>query len=699
MPYRSAPLPRPESPSPRRAWGAVVVLVVGAATVFAGRRFEQTRRQQNARERVIARAVEAAHARTMVSDERQVMVLDDVGERARVVRVPGRLVRRGTDVVRVPEVIAAPGAVALMPDGAWAIDSDGQLFDVSSGAAVAACRLRRPCVAQSVPGHGRVVQITAHGLARLADGAVASLRDDAWVVQPERGRVVDLLDRPSVIGLRGDGILTREQDVDGLFAHTPPLLAELRLNLRGPGELATGAGLICARGRRGDLACGRIGTRGPFRGWETFDAVTVPASVRAAQISLAHGELWALGYDGHLSRAVVPRSSAEARTPLSFSPMVGLGDVTEVAISDGADCVRLRGGEVWCSGGVLEHGGVVRRDVPVSIRYLDAAERVVSVGERMCALQRGKVWCWGVPWSDHPQKGVPGVMRELPTGGSVTALDTNERQLCYAVARGPVRCTDGDPDALRWLDPIGDASTVARSLVVTPHHVIVQDDRAQAWFAWLGEGRRAFERVPVLDGYERIVGDDSMLVCGLREGRARCARPDDPSGVTPWMLGDATWREEVRLLQAGLPNTVPVVGSLQQSSRPSDHPPHIEADRAEARLYAALGRAVRATMPMPSRNECLLGVDGRVACLWRGPQDLHEGDDERSSAEAEPVALVPGLADAVELAVTPEGLACARRATGSVVCWGHNADGILTAAEREPGRNYRLTELLDSAPR
>jgi len=68
-------------------------------------------------------------------------------------------------------------------------------------------------------------------------------------------------------------------------------------------------------------------------------------------------------------------------------------------------------------------------------------------------------------------------------------------------------------------------------------------------------------------------------------------------------------------------------------------------------------------------------------------------------APDEPVRLIAGVDDTVELAVTTYGLACARRSTGAVVCWGRNAGGALTLAEsaRAPS-SYTVEELLARVP-
>lgn len=690
MPYRSAPLRRPDLAAPRRAWGAVVVALLGAALAVAGRRVEQQVRQRRARERAVAQTIEAAHART-IAGGRQVTVLDGGGERARVVRLPGRLVRRGTDVLRVPRVIAAPDAVALMPDGAWAIDADGQLFDASSAAAITACR-RRPCVAQTVPAHGRVVQISGEGIARLEDGALARRADPTatgWVVEPTASRVVDVV---GATALHADGFVTWQEGSGRRFLHFGETPASWVLDVPDPWEVTSGEGLVCARGRRGEVRCGVPRETGSVRPRPAApDPLARHHASRAAQVALGHGQLCTVGFDGQLRCApVIP---IEGSDPLLLmpSPVTGLGAVREVALGIDAACARLRSGEVRCWGEALDHGGVVRRNAPVALAGLDAVDRLVAAGPRMCALQRGEVLCWG-QWSD-PSEGPTGLPRRALLKRAVTELDVVGERLCAVLLGGGVRCADGDATTLTWREPEGELPVGAHALTGTFQEVYVLDERSRAWFAQPGAEHFAFRRIPLFDGFERIVAGNA-LTCTVLGGRLRCPDFDDPSHIN-WRPTEPSWRDDVSRLQRALSRALPVVGERVQSDRPGDHPPDNEVTAGDARLYALLGHRVRATLAATGQNHCLLGESGRVACQWHGPADLYEGDDERNSVEVEAPAVVPGLDDAVELAVTTHGLACARRATGGVVCWGRNTHGALTAADHpEHDRRYGLDELL-----
>lgn len=676
MPYRSATL-RPPETSPRRGLPRPALIATAAALLtLTGWRAERVRQVRVRRERAVARAIEAAHARTMAGGE-QVAVLRGEGEHAAVVRLPGPLVRRGADVMHIPEVIPARDAVALMPDGAWAIDAQGNLFDASSAAAVAACP-QRPCVAQTVPGHGRVVQITALGTARLEDGSLARRRDGAsveWEVDPSARDVVDVVESLP-FALRRDGSID-----PWTFGAGSPRVPD-------PQELVIEPYLFCVRGRWGDVLCR---SRGPLTPWETPPTIVEGLPAHAAQIAMGLDGLCMVGLDGLLSCARGSRYQPIPTTPPVLRPEGGLGAVTEVAFSGDVGCARLRDGEVRCWGVGLNHGGVVRRDTPVAIRGLDAVERLEVVGSGVCALQRSEVLCFG-RWSEEHHDGPSGFPVPLTPGRPVAEIGGAGAHLCVVLAGGGVRCVDGDHIAGAWREPEGEAPVGAHALACTNSYVFVLDERARAWLANPNEEHLRFRRMPAFDGYERIAWD--RLICAVRGDALRCPGHHDPTGIN-WRLQEGEWRQDFEQARSALARTVPVAGARLQSLRLRDRNPWCPRSAALCAPGEVLDGGVRATPYFSNSNDCVLGVNGRVACYWNGHVNSGVVDHVVAGEDGGAVTIVPGLDDAVELAVTHEGLACARRATGGVVCWGRNSDGVLTTADHpDHSERYRLDELI-----
>jgi len=691
-PYRSVQFTVPRPPS-RFGRLVALALVVAATVGWAGTwawRAERARRRRVAREtavaREVARAVALAHAGTLGSGE-QVTILRGAGADAVVVRLPGRLVRRGTDLVREPEVLPARDAIALMPDGAWAIDARGDLFDASSAEAIALCA-RRPCVPSRASGHGRVVQVTADGQLRLENGAVgwgAEGRWQRWWVPPAGARVVDLGGFPDArYALLSSGDLIDRDD---------RTITTSTLRVPEPSEfVALGTSrswrslpaLVCVRGARGDVACGT-----PHELADSERAHVLPVTLagvaRARRLAASATDLCVVDDGGVLRCAVGPagNSPPDGAPPFTQPVEAAFGDATEVALSNEVGCARRRSGDVVCWGQLLREGGVVRRDAPVEIAGLDAVEHLAAFGDFVCGLQGRRLWCWGA-WSlDGPPVSRPVA---VATRGPVTAvaasvrIDDNPPQLCVGLAGGGLDCWYGSPFArppqeVRFVVPVDPREMVFvwRSLCVQAVDSRVWCGRADVW----SELAPYFRRVPHFDGFTRLMGVEQEL-CAIRDGTLSCDVGRN-GWMTPADLAVYRRRQHAALrgeLARTAPGPDPVLVPLARDG----------ADEVERSLHDALGGRAFAPVPWASSLACMLGVTGRVACRWDDPVPR--------------VTVVPGLDDAVEIAVTRDGLACARRASGRVVCWGRNVGGALTAAEsaRAP-RLFDLDALLPTDAR
>lgn len=717
-PYRVVDLRTPRSAMRSRWFAAVacVATIVGAAR--AGWNLREPGRLRDRERRALARAIDLAHAGTMASG-RQVTILLGEGARAVVVRVPGRLVERGNDLVREVEVLPGCDAVALMPDGDWAIDARGHVVDVASPYRIQQCATR-PSVAQSVPGRGRVVQVTAAGRARLEDGSLAGRATSEtpdWSVSPRGSRAVDLsdgADADAACVLFDDGRvawgrdpLPRENqraaehfDRTYRFALTDPVQVAWRWNLPHPVQVAWpwNGLLVCARGRRGEAACvtePAVGIAGPPP--RAIHRVELTGAPRAARMAVSSTDLCFVGFDGGLSCVNGPRRDSHLglvdRDALTLERM--RDGVVDVALSDEVGCVRERSGEVRCWGQILRDGGVVRRDAAVDLVGFDAVDRLVAFDDYVCALQRGEVWCWGQPIATHGGWTNDGRPHRLAAGGAVTALVAANSQpfddrLCVGFGDGSIRCwSDIDFLVLRG----GPAEPFLLPSPPPPLHALVgaestlcgQDDRSRAWCVGLRPSATptAFHRVPTFDGYERFVSGHGLL-CAVRGGDLHCAinEPDGPMTEVAFSgSSEVADREELRraFRQTPIRRNV-LLQSLQQA--PDD-------DRLG--LERALVHVVDRRESSNSSHICWLGSNGRVACTLTVERD--DGTEYLGDH-----FVVPDLDDAVEIAVASSGIACARRASGRVACWGRNVDGLLAPGSTDAPRTYRLEELIARAP-
>jgi hypothetical protein len=193
-----------------------------------------------------------------------------------------------------------------------------------------------------------------------------------------------------------------------------------------------------------------------------------------------------------------------------------------------------------------------------------------------------------------------------------------------------------------------------------------------------------FERVAPLDGSERLVARGGTdLLCGLRGAGLRCAvRADserwrraesaraDPDDPGRWRRE----RDEIARLLAGR-SSAPDARSADLGG-PDGDDGTFERSIAEL-LEAPALRELRTN----ASTGCAIAASGRVAC--RTLAGWGDGGGETISWPEVPGAVIPGLTDAVELAVGGR-FNCARHATGRVSCWGENLGGTLSMGASSP---------------
>ncbi len=678
-----------ERPLRRRA---VLTALAGLAMTGAsevGWRFEQARELRAWAEGAGLRAAALAHAGTMASGE-QVTVLHGSGEHAVLVRVPGHLAHRGTDVVRVVDVLPVRDAVAVMPGGAWAIAARGGFVDASSAASVAACA-RQACVNQHVPGHGGVVQLTADGRALLEDGSIATHPEPgsvAWRVEPRTSPVVDLAGSTlSPCELSRDGKVRCERRYEPGGGEQQPalVLASSALTVVDPLRLASNerSGLVCVLGRAGAVACGvRSGGvslidehPSPY----VIEPIVLPGLTRASRLALSEDDLCVVDVGGALScrsgpgRADATADAVGRRLSLTRS----LDGVTDVALGANVGCVQQHRGDVRCWGDGVRDGGIVRRDTPVEVAGLDAVERLVAFRGLVCALQRGEVSCWGAweeGWDARVETPRPRAVRLTGRIDGIAVVGGDRPYaLCVSFVGGGVRCWRGDPLREEAAEVSGSRGLALRSLASADDVLCGLDGGARAWcIERFGFDEPVLRRVPTLDGYERLV-TWGVMRCAARAGDLRCV----DVALVPTAVHPADRSAFARATAAP--------GALVQTLEPfTPLPGDVARGReADSRQRALLGGVYATTPTSPADYDCRLGPGGRVACRWQ-PSGWDRSLIRVAPDEGEPAALVPGLDDAVELAVTADDLACARRASGRVVCWGRNVGGTLTAEGSAP---------------
>ncbi len=702
MPYRSAPLQGPVVARwrlPRLVVVAACVMAVAVGERGAARTMHP--RASTARDG--GGAIESARPVTMIGGER-LTILQGEGANATVVRLPGHEVRRGTDVFLVPEVMPLRDAVTPIAGAPWALYAE-------------------------IPGHGRVVRLrrpdlcrspaepiassqrehetqVASSVALLSDGTVA-VGDRALSAGPAEvwRHLVEVAEPNDCVELRPNGDIHGVVESWNINDDEDLGFDTALLRVPEPVEVAYSRGrMACVRGRRGDVRCGDVvevggGCIDPH--YVDVWALGAVTDARAARVVVNDRDLCVIDFDGRLSCARVPElRDAELRprekeSPIVLSPVAGVGRVTEVALAPGLRCARQVTGAVVCDGDALTANPVVRRDVPVELADFDDATRLLAFGPLVCALQRGTLSCWG--GSPSPRDPPIGHPQPVRTTGAITELaqrgDEYHRELCALTSDGAMEC---------WgADPFHDRSFVRRTNLGPLHSFAnvgglfcALDRQARAWcHPPHNAPPQSLARAPMLDGFERAI-EDGGIACATRGDELRCLPAMCELGPFGRCMDDAVWWRERAEIVRHLPRTAPAPGAYAQSMLAAWPADDERADSAFAAVSAVLRVAVRPTPVSRSAHFCALGVDGRVACLWQSPAPI----DERSAnapRRASTASVVPGLDDAVELAVTTDGLACARRRSGRIACWGRNVGGVLTLGEAPRGAPpYRLDELL-----
>lgn len=274
---------------------------------------------------------------------------------------------------------------------------------------------------------------------------------------------------------------------------------------------------------------------------------------------------------------------------------------------------------------------------PVHVEGLRGAVELAAVGPSSCArLSTGAVTCWGGRWlgySSTPE--LTPVPVSVPGASGAVQLDMGMFANCIRDGSGHVRCW-GENRA----GEVGDGTFAEER--PRPVGVVGLDDA-----------------IDLAVGYEHA--------CATRRGGAVVCWGDDGLG----QLGDGPTLHP-RCSPAGVtgcdwPHCSPAPVQVVDLLRPQA----LDAGGT----YEALGGRGGYTCAIRADGTVVcwgLGTDGQLG-LGHPPSQMASCGSDRIADSPEPVE---GLTDAVEVSVG-EGHACARRATGQVVCWGHNAWGQL----------------------
>lgn len=438
--------------------------------------------------------------------------------------------------------------------------------------------------------------------------------------------------------------------------------------------------------------------------------------------ALISGRVHCWGYNGHGELGDGTRVDRRAPTPV-----LGLVDATSVAIGNWHSCALRRGGTVACWGdathGQVGDGQAGSRLQPALVPGLTGVQAIAAGGSRTCTLgQGGELQCWGERYgagddedgSDRPR---------VVAGLRASAVTVGEGYAC-AVQRGRVWCWGRPPlpaGVAYSTTPIsvpGVAGVV--EVAAGDRHMCARtvDGRVLCW----GEGRAGQRGDGVLDlppprwpgrhpppfrdpakrgpvavpGLRDVVrvAAGSDFSCALRRGGELQCWGEDRDG----QLGDGGSEVQARPVAVAIGPVADLsLGSAHACAALRDGTAwcwgYNEAGQADN--GAALRRrgpylafetdakkAPLTALAAGGGHACAV-AGGRVACL--GDNSFGQLGDGGWTTAKRPV-FVASLTDAVEV-VAGARHSCARRVGGEVQCWGDDTFGQLGQAGEPVGES------------
>ncbi len=436
--------------------------------------------------------------------------------------------------------------------------------------------------------------------------------------------------------------------------------------LSGAVELALGDEHSCARLDTGEVKCWGSNARGQLGDGSSNGkpgiGTTRPVAVRALTDATAlvsggnhvcatreTGSIVCWGDNAGGQLGLEGRSMFNAPAALT-----GITEVETLVAGKNHTCALRTGGGLLCWGknnlGQLGDGTKQNRGRPGKVRNIEVADAVAAGGDSTCAITGGQLRCWGGMGGVSPR-----LMADMPTP---VELELGSTHGCARLGASTL-CFGANPDGR-----LGDGSTedrkapvkvaalgAVKDLALGMAHSCALEPSGQV-SCWGGNDRGALgngppsaglvrpQPGPVVEVTEaRAVDNGDRFSCAVqRDGKVLCWGANDKG-----QLGD---------------------GTTKARSRP------MAVQGIEGAVDVSTGTA----------HACAAMDSGKVAC-W-GRNDEGQLGDGTKATQRRPV-LVKGVNDAVEV-TSGETHTCARRRAGGVVCWGANESGELGGGTTNP---------------
>ena len=429
-------------------------------------------------------------------------------------------------------------------------------------------------------------------------------------------------------------------------------------------EVSAGGDFTCARLFDGTARCWGWNRAGQL-GDGTLEDRAVPTPVvglgDVTQIAAGEGHACALRKDGAVfcwgddRGHAVGKPGEDVRVPFQV-PIAA--DVSRLALGWGTTCVT-HPTDVGCWGEYVDEGNSTSKEIRLAMPAPPSA--LFAGGPRACAIVSGQALCWGENESVALAPGRrPRLYAAAPAFPHVLSLGMSTDHLCAVGEDHHVRClgsnrsgqlgdgTTDKPAAPVEVKGIGDATAVIALDVATC--ALLQDGTVSCWggntVGQLGDGSAAAESLA------------PVPVAGLRDVVAITGKSTHACALT----------RDHRLYCWGSNR----VGALGQRSLRGSAVPVDVAGIAGATAIAAGGS-----------HTCARLGDGTVSCF---------GASLSEEARAPAPAPIEGLAGVEDLAVEA-GAFCARTRPGRIWCAGASVGGQLPEG---PQGAWPRPQLLDS---
>jgi alpha-tubulin suppressor-like RCC1 family protein len=446
------------------------------------------------------------------------------------------------------------------------------------------------------------------------------------------------------------------------------------------------------------------------------DAVALGSSWTAETCALRpNGRVscWGRGDQGDLGNGTMNESTVPV-------DVANLSDAVSVSVGPSHVCALRATGEVACWGhgsvGELGDGLDTTTSLPVAVAGLDDAIAVASGGpSTSCAIRaNGQIVCWG-----YGVGATPVLAATIP---DARAIALGYLQRCVLRASGAVSCWGGGTSGELGDGAFSDSATPvdvsgltdAVAIAAGYQHVcaVRATGNVVCWgangFGQLGTGDLAPSGTPrAVAGVGDAVGVSTgifhtcvarrtgAITCFGANAEGQLGVGDTLSSLVPVAVATPG---PAALVAAGSRQTCAVLATGRVSCWGQNSSGELgDGDELASGVPVTVTGLTDAIGVDTGRsNSCALRATGEVACWGEGQFGvLGNGTFDDSAV---PVA-VSGLSDATNVDIGLNVYACARRASGGVVCWGDNnygdfGDGTTTSSN-VPEANTGVVDAVD----